>query len=308
MDSMDREFFEEAQVNVKEQSLERQLISLVFEKDEQIERLNAEIEKLAAEKDGQQGFEALVADKNKEIDALNEKVGKMLAEIAVKAGETERLRAQNIKLCIEKEEQVGEVERLKTEVAKLGEDKGDKGQAERLLAEKDEQIEWLNARLRKATAEKDEKDGQIRKLMAEKDELAKVSAAEADKHPKFSFENAGSLAEASLSVSGVLRAAQEAADVYLQNIRLIEAEKIAAAQKVEDEARERAKAIIREAEARRKELEEAERKTLGDLRSVSFLYMDFIDKSHSALHEMIDRYKLTKLSHSEEAGFVTKSL
>jgi len=283
---MDRDLFEDSQVNVKEQNLERQLISLVFEKDEQIERLNAEIERLAAEKDGRSGAPA---DRD---------------------GEVERLQEQNIRLTIEKGEQSEQIERLKAEIAKLGASQGEKGQAEGLLAEKNEQIEWLNARLRRLATEKDEKDSQIKKLTAEKDELVKNStvAASAEQQTRFSLENTGSLAEASISVSGVLRAAQEAADVYLQNIKMLEAEKTAAARKIEEDARERAGAIIREAEQRRREIEEAEKKALGDLRSVSFLYMDFIDKSHSALHEMIDRYKLTKFTHGDEPGLAAKNL
>ena len=269
---MDSELFEDARVNVKEQNLERQLISLVFEKDEQIERLNAEIEKLAADKSGQQKSESLLAEKDGEIDGLKEKIKQMLAE---------------------KEEQSGQVERLEAEVARLGADKSEKGQSEALIAEKDEQIEWLNARIRRMAAEKDEKNGQIEKLTAEKDELIKASSAKAEQ------KTPGSLAEASLSVSGVLKAAQEAADVYLENIRLLEAEKSAAAEKIEKEAMERAEAIIKEAEHRRGQIEEAEKKALGDLRSVSFLYMDFIDKSHSALHDMIDKYKLTNLTQND---------
>ncbi|MCL2815634.1 MAG: hypothetical protein FWD23_13620 [Oscillospiraceae bacterium] len=304
---MDNELFEDARVNVKEQNLERQLISLVFEKDEQIERLNAEIEKLSAERGGQQKSESALADKDGEIGALNETIKKMLAEKEEQSGQIERLNARNIRLTVEKEEQNGEVERLKSEIAKLGADKGEKGHTETLIAEKNEQIEWLNARIRRLAAEKDEKNGQIERLTAEKDELVKGSAA-AGKTAQFSIDNPGSLAEASLSVSGVLRAAQEAADVYLQNIKLIEAEKTAAAEKIEQEAKARANAIIQEAELRRGELEEAEKKVLGELRSVSFLYMDFIDKSHSALHEMIDRYKLTKLTQSDETGLITKNL
>ena len=279
---MDNELFEEARVGVKEQNLERQLISLVFEKDEQIERLNGEIEKLAAEKTGQLESERLLVEKNGEIDALNEKIKKMLAE---------------------KEEQNGRVERLEAEIVKLGAAKSEKGQAESLLAEKDEQIEWLNARIRRLAAEKDEKSNKIERLASERDELIRASSPTAERS-QLSFEKTGSLAEASLSVSGVLKAAQEAADVYLQNIKLLEAEKVAAAEKIEQEARERADAIIRDAEHRRREIEDAERKSLGDLRSVSFLYMDFIDKSHSALHEMIDRYKLTKFMQNDETASI----
>ena len=280
---MDSELFEDAQVSVRDQSLERQLISLVFEKDEQIERLNAEIEKLTADKSGRQDADVLladIADKEREINGLKEKIAQMLAE---------------------KDEQSAETERLKAEIVKLEADKGDKGQTESLLAEKDGQIEWLNARIRRLAVEKDSQIGQIEKLTAERDQLIKDSSAAANRaQPHFSLETPGSLAEASVSVAGVMRAAQEAADVYLQNIKRLEAEKAAAAEKIVEEAKERATAVLRDAELRCEELENTERKALSDLRGVSLLYMDFIDKSHSALHEMIDRYKLAKLTQNDD--------
>lgn len=55
-----------------------------------------------------------------------------------------------------------------------------------------------------------------------------------------SLEQAGSLAEASVLLSGIMEAAQNTADVYLDSIRKVEAEKLEAVSKLEEEARARA--------------------------------------------------------------------
>ena len=279
-DKTDSNIFEDAQVGVKEPNLERQLISLVFEKDEQIERLTAEVERLSAERVG----EAKADD-----GALAEKDGQIV-----------ELGARLEKLAEDKAAQSAEIEKLKTELGRLSAERAEQAVEGGLIAEKNEQIEWLNARIKKMASEKEEQGRQIEKLSAEKDELSKrPAAAETGGSQRFSVENAGSLAEASISVSGVLKAAQDAADLYLQNIKLLEAEKTAAAEKIEEDAKTRADAIINDALKRREELENAEKKALSELRGVSALYMDFLDKSHAALHEMIDRYKITKFSGDE---------
>jgi hypothetical protein len=54
------------------------------------------------------------------------------------------------------------------------------------------------------------------------------------------LETAGSLAEASIIVSGIVEAAQSAADVYLDSIQKIEADKLKSVLRIEDEAKARA--------------------------------------------------------------------
>ena len=61
------------------------------------------------------------------------------------------------------------------------------------------------------------------------------------------LEQAGSLAEASLVVSGIMEAAQSAADVYLDSIRNVEVKKLGTLAKLEEEAKVRA---IKAAESR----------------------------------------------------------
>ena len=283
-----------------------QLLNIMRQQELEIERLNTEVEKLVSGREQQidslsYGSEQLLAEKDAQIRKLGEELERVYAE---KNGGAETMALEFEKLVAEKSEQINrlaaDVSRLKSENEELAAAGSESGQAEGLLAEKDEQIERQNARIIRLTVEKDEQRKEMERLITERDELASASKAAGNKQPsQLPLENPGSLAEASLSVSGVLKAAQEAADVYLENIRLLEAEKAAEAEKIEKEAMERAEAIIREAEHKCKELEEAEKKALGDLRSVSFLYMDFIDKSHSALHDMIDKYKLTKSAHSD---------
>jgi len=79
---------------------------------------------------------------------------------------------------------------------------------------------------------------EIERLTAENSKLSEQ---------KLSLEQAGSLAEASLMVSGIMQAAQSAADVYLDSIRKVEADKVQAVARLEDEARARA---LRVAESR----------------------------------------------------------
>jgi len=55
-----------------------------------------------------------------------------------------------------------------------------------------------------------------------------------------SLERAGSLAEASIMVSGIIEAAQNAADVYLDSIQKVETDRLEALSKLEEEARARA--------------------------------------------------------------------
>lgn len=63
-------------------------------------------------------------------------------------------------------------------------------------------------------------------------------------------ENSGSIAEAALKISGVFNQAQQAADDYLESIRLANAEPEEFVRKVRQEAQEQADAILAEAERR----------------------------------------------------------
>lgn len=101
---------------------------------------------------------------------------------------------------------------------------------------------------------------EIERLTAEKEEAVSMLDER-----QLSVRQAGSLAEASLMVSGILRSAQDAADIYLENIRSLEAEKSAAAEKLEKEAMAKAAAIIEKSEHYRIEAETRARQIVTEI-------------------------------------------
>jgi carboxylesterase type B len=101
---------------------------------------------------------------------------------------------------------------------------------------------------------------EIERLSAEKEEAERVLDERS-----LSASQAGSLAEASLMVSGILQAAQDAADIYLENIRTLETEKTAAAERLEKEAMAKAAAILERSERRRMEAEARARQIVTDM-------------------------------------------
>ena len=64
------------------------------------------------------------------------------------------------------------------------------------------------------------------------------------------IDNAGSIAEASLQLSGIFNAAQDSCQYYLENIRLLSERQTQACQKMEQEAKEKCDRMVAEAEAK----------------------------------------------------------
>lgn len=64
------------------------------------------------------------------------------------------------------------------------------------------------------------------------------------------IDNAGSIAEASLQLSGIFNAAQDSCQYYLENIRLLSERQAQACQKMEQEAKEKCDRMVAEAEAK----------------------------------------------------------
>lgn len=85
-------------------------------------------------------------------------------------------------------------------------------------------------------------------------ELEKAKAALADR--QLCIEQSGSIAEAALQVNGVFYAAQEAAEQYLENIRLRNEQTDAACAQREKESKERAERQLQEAAQTARQLEE----------------------------------------------------
>ena len=80
-----------------------------------------------------------------------------------------------------------------------------------------------------------EQELEVERLTAENKELS-------ERHVK--QEHAGSLSEAAIEVSGIIQAAQKAADVYLNNIKAIEESTLESAEKLQGDDRIRALRVI----------------------------------------------------------------
>jgi hypothetical protein len=80
---------------------------------------------------------------------------------------------------------------------------------------------------------------EIERLTSEKQALEKRSEERA-----IIMEKAGSIAEAALQIGGVMRAAQESADIYIESLRAMEADYRAKVEKAENEAMRRADEIV----------------------------------------------------------------
>lgn len=81
-------------------------------------------------------------------------------------------------------------------------------------------------------------------------ELAQAQSALLDR--RITIEKAGSIAEASLQLSGIFDAAQSAAEQYLENLRQMNSQQQAIAQKIQADAKQKADAMIAEADAYRR--------------------------------------------------------
>lgn len=79
-----------------------------------------------------------------------------------------------------------------------------------------------------------------------KQELEDARAALQDR--SIAIDNAGSIAEASLQLSGIFEAAQNAAEQYLVNIRRMNDQQDLIAQKLQGDARKKAAAIVADAD------------------------------------------------------------
>ena len=107
-----------------------------------------------------------------------------------------------------------------------------------------------------------------------------------------SLEQAGSLAEASILVSGIMETAQKTADIYLNSIQKVEAEKIEAVSKLEEEAKARA---LRTVELKNAELKARIERMVKDI-------LEFFDNQVSRLAET--KEELTELITDNDLEFL----
>ena len=109
---------------------------------------------------------------------------------------------------------------------------------------------------------------------------------------KLTLQQAGSLAEASLMVTGIMEAAQSAADIYLDSIRKVEAEKIEEVAKLEEEAKVRA---LRTVERKNAELRTQMERLVVDMMRVFDTQVNSMAAMKEELSELIDRNDLKHL-------------
>lgn len=94
-------------------------------------------------------------------------------------------------------------------------------------------------------------------MQMEENERLKGSLEEAQKalaDRQITINQAGSIADASMQLSGVFAAAQDAASQYLENIQRLSGEQEAICRKMENDARKKAEAICAEADAYSREV------------------------------------------------------
>ena len=133
-----------------------------------------------------------------------------------------------------------------------------------------------------------EQELEIERLTAENAKLAKH---------RLEQDQAGTLAEASIAVSGIIQAAQSAANVYLDGVKSMEASKLAQAKKKEDEAIARALMTVKRENAQgRAELERLVRDIIGTFNS----QLSSFASLKQQLSEIIDRNDLHYLLSSDE--------
>ncbi len=106
-----------------------------------------------------------------------------------------------------------------------------------LLIQQDEEMEELKMRLKRAEEQ--------------------LAAREID------VKRAGSLAEASISISGVMEAAENAAKLYLENIQAMQRRQEAACLQMEQESRRKAEALLEETRLRCRRMEEEAKSHVG---------------------------------------------
>lgn len=136
---------------------------------------------------------------------------------------------------------------------------------------------------------------EIERLNAERDVLL-----ERLDERQISINKAGSLAEASLELSGVMTAAQDAADMYLQNVKTLENKKGAILDEIENEARIRTHIVYKEAVQRRAEAEAGAKAIIGELRKLFSFNFKELDYLQSEFDRMVNDLGIMDGEQSEK--------
>lgn len=119
-----------------------------------------------------------------------------------------------------------------------------------------------------------------------------------------SLEKAGSIADASLQVTEIFKAAQESADIYLENIRDMENRVKADAGWIEKVAREKADAMVKEAEEKCTEREQQERQRVESMwQELQDRLMQLL-RSYSDLGELVRKINIFSIPAGEQTDRV----
>ena len=104
---------------------------------------------------------------------------------------------------------------------------------------------------------------------------------------KLALEEAGSIAEASLRLSGVFEAAQTAADQYLENVRRLSEGQETRCARLEEESRQKADRLLQETEKRcTAMLESAKKESQAYWENVSARLEEYYN-AHEGLRELL---------------------
>jgi len=148
-----------------------------------------------------------------------------------------------------------------------------------------------------------EQETEINRLKAKEEEASKAIDERAIVN--FTPESAGSLAEASIKISGVINAAEDAAEIYLKNVKKLEDERRAHFDRLESQTHERASQIFEDAERRKAIAESEAKKIITNAKSI-------LDYFETQVYEMRKRYTVlealiddTALRYAEAKDSIT---
>ena len=111
-----------------------------------------------------------------------------------------------------------------------------------------------------------------------------IERLKSEKDDHIPIERAGSIAEASLMVSGVMKAAQDAADMYLESVKTVEAEKNSIA------------------EHRHEEILELNRQILTAMQKLFDSHLGRLISARTELQDMIKKSGITELLKTDGMG------
>ena len=136
---------------------------------------------------------------------------------------------------------------------------------------------------KKLALEREELKKMREEIAKEREEMTQKFKGRADE-----IEQANSIPEASIMLNEVVKTMQEAADLYIKNIKMIEEVKTVSAEKIESEARERAEAMLQETERKCKAMESEGLVAVNKWQEHSQQLCTMIANFHEKLHKMIE--------------------